>query len=78
MQWHEAVALQLVQDGLPDAISQLSLRQRQVVIWRYYEQWSFEEIAERMGVCLSTARSTLRHALKNMRRNLVAENLSFD
>jgi len=77
-QWDDNLALQVVQDGLPSAISQLSLRQRQVVIWRYYDQKSFEEIADRLGVCLATARSTLRHALKNMRRNLVAENLSYD
>ncbi len=77
-QWDDALALHVVQDRLPGAISRLSLRQRQAVIWRYYDQRSFEEIAERQGVCLSTARSTLRHALKNMRRNLVAENLSYD
>jgi RNA polymerase sigma factor (sigma-70 family) len=77
-QWADALALQIVQDGLPGAISRLSLRQRRVVVWRYYEQRSFEEIAERLGVRLATARSTLRHALKNMRRNLVAENLSYD
>jgi RNA polymerase sigma factor (sigma-70 family) len=77
-QWDETMVLQMVRDGLPGAISQLSLRQRQVVIWRYYDQQSFEEIAERLGVCLATARSTLRHALKNMRRSLTEANLSYD
>jgi len=77
-QWDEAMMIQKVQEGLPFAISQLSLRQRQVVIWRYYDGRSFEEIAERLNIRLATARSTLRHALKNMRRKLHDENISFD
>ena len=76
--WDDAMMMQKVQAGLPDAISQLSIRQRQVVIWRYYEARSFEEIAERLDIRLATARSTLRHALKNMRRRLLEENLSYD
>ncbi len=76
--WDDAMMMQKVQDGLPYAISQLSLRQRQVVIWRYYEARSFEEIAERLNVRLATARSTLRHALKNMRRKLIEEQLNYD
>ena len=76
--WDDAMMMQKVQAGLPCAISQLSLRQRQVVIWRYYEARSFEEIAERLDVRLATARSTLRHALKNMRRKLIEEKLNFD
>lgn len=77
-QWDDAMMMQKVQEGLPNAISQLSLRQRQVVIWRYYEARSFEEIAERLNVRLATARSTLRHALKNMRRKLIDGNLSYE
>ena len=76
--WDDAMMMQKVQAGLPCAISQLSLRQRQVVIWRYYEALSFEEIADRLNIRLATARSTLRHALKNMRRKLIEERLNFD
>lgn len=76
--WDDAMVMQNVQAGLPYAISQLSLRQQQVVIWRYYEARSFEEIAERLDIRLATARSTLRHALKNMRRKLIEERLNFD
>lgn len=76
--WDDAMVMQKVQAGLPFAISQLSLRQKQVVIWRYYEARSYEEIAERLNVQLATVRSTLRHALKNMRRNLIEEQLSYD
>jgi len=76
--WDDAMMMQKVQAGLPSAISQLSLRQRQVVIWRYYDARSFEEIADRLNIQLSTARSTLRHALKNMRRKLIADQLNYD
>ena len=77
-QWDDAMMMQKVQEGLPQAISHLSVRQRQVVIWRYYEARSFEEIADRLDIRLATARSTLRHALKNMRRRLTAEQLSIE
>ena len=77
-QWDDAVMMRNVQEGLPFAISQLSRRQRQVVIWRYYESRSFDEIAELLDVRLATARSTLRHALNNMRRNLVDANLIYE
>ena len=77
-QWDDAMMMQKVQEGLPRAISQLSQRQRQVVIWRYYEARSFEEIADRLNIRLATARSTLRHALKNMRRRLVEDQITFE
>ena len=77
-QWDDAMMMRKVQDGLPRVISQLSLRQRQVVIWRYYEARSFEEIADRLNIQLATARSTLRHALRNMRRKLQEDNLNYE
>src|SRR5204863_8553972 len=42
--WDDRLALQEVLQALPDAIALLPLRQRQVVVWRYYESRSFEEI----------------------------------
>ena len=62
-QWDDKLALDHARQGLPDALRQLSLRQRQVVIWRYYEARSFEEIAERLSIQPATARSILRHGL---------------
>lgn len=76
--WDDAVMLQKVQNGLPQAIASISLRQRQVVIWRYYEHLSFEEIAERLNMQVATARSTLRHALKNIRRKLQEDNINYE
>jgi RNA polymerase sigma factor (sigma-70 family) len=67
-QWDEALAIQQVKAALPDAIAGLPARQRQVVLWRYYQSRSFEEIAEALGIQVATARSLLRHGLNNLRR----------
>ncbi len=56
---------------LPAALASLSERQRKVVIWRYYEERSFEEIAELLAIQPATARSLLRHGLNNLRSRLV-------
>lgn len=77
-QWDDNMMMREVQDGLPSVIAELSLRQRQVVIWRYYESCTFEEIALRLDIQMATARSTLRHALRNIRRKLTQANLSYE
>ena len=69
-QWDDALAIQQVKKALPQAFDQLSPRQRQVVIWRYYEERSFDDIAECLGIQVATARSILRHGLNNIRRRL--------
>jgi RNA polymerase sigma factor (sigma-70 family) len=56
--------------ALRDRIEGLTASQRQVVLWRYYDSLSFEEIAKRMGNQPATARSLLRHALNNLSRQL--------
>jgi len=70
IEWDRKMDLEHVLQGLPQAISMLSKRQRQVVIWRYYEQKSFEEIALILSIQVSTARSLLRHGLNNLRRRI--------
>ena len=55
---------------LPEMIAQVPLRQRQVVIARFYEGRSFEDIAETLSIRPATARSLLRHGLNRMRQNL--------
>ncbi len=69
-QWDEALALEQVRGALPEAIEKLPMRQRQVVLWRYYQGRSFEEIAELLGIQAATARSLLRHGLNNLRRSV--------
>jgi len=73
--WDEQMVMQQVLQQLPGAIAKLSLRQRQVVIWRYYESRSFEEIAQALGIKCTTARSLLRHGITNLRKQIaVSEN----
>ncbi len=69
-QWDEALALEQVRGALPEAIEKLPMRQRQVVLWRYYQGRSFEEIAELLGIQAATARSLLRHGINNLRRTI--------
>lgn len=70
IEWDEEIALQQVRNLLPGAIANLPLRQRQVVLWRYFEHRSFEEIAELMNIKVATTRSILRHGLNNLRARL--------
>jgi RNA polymerase sigma factor (sigma-70 family) len=77
-QWDRAMLTQEVLNTLPEAISQLPLRQRQVVIWRYYDSRSFEDIAELLHIRPATARSLLRHGLNNLRRKVAASPLADD
>jgi RNA polymerase sigma factor (sigma-70 family) len=69
-EWGQQLMLEQALREMPHAIAGLPLRQRQVVIGRYYEALSFEEIALRMRVRPATARSLLRHGLNNLRRTL--------
>ena len=76
--WDEKLTLDHARQGLPQALLQLSLRQRQVVIWRYYEARSFEEIAERLSIQPATARSILRHGLRNIRHKMIRANCCYE
>lgn len=67
--WDDKLIMEQVAQELPEAIARLPKRQRQVVIWRYYEERSFEEIAELLNIQLATARSLLRHGLNRLRRH---------
>ena len=66
--WLTALAQDQAAALLPPAMQKLPVRQRNVVIWRYYEERSFEEIAALLGVQPGTARSLLRHGLNNLRK----------
>jgi RNA polymerase sigma factor (sigma-70 family) len=78
-EWDEAMAMEQVRKMLPTAIAQLPLRQRQVVVWRYFEHRSFEEIAEALGgVQVATTRSLLRHGMNSLRRAFEKASLSLD
>lgn len=74
--WDHEMAMQKVLSALPEGIAGLPQRQRQVLVWRYYEGRSFEEIANALNIQLATARSILRHSLNNLRKWLAREQLS--
>lgn len=57
-------------NALPSAIAQLPERQKIVLVWRFYDGITFDEIAERLAIQPATARSLLRHALKALRRQV--------
>ena len=48
------------------AISRLPSRQKQVVVLRYYEDWSIPEIATALGISRGAASSSLNRALKSL------------
>lgn len=77
-QWDRDLMNQDVLKALPDAIARLSARQRLVVISRFYEARSFEDIAETLGICPATARSLLRHGLNNLRRHFARTGIDRD
>jgi RNA polymerase sigma factor (sigma-70 family) len=70
--WIAELSQQQVLATLPNAIAQLPDRQRKVLMWRYYDELPFEEIAELLAVEASTCRSLLRHALNNLRKQMQA------
>lgn len=63
----------LVEPGLGAALSRLSERQRVVVFLRYGSQWTFEEIAELLGIGVSTVRNHATRGLEGLRRSLEVE-----
>lgn len=69
-QWIQRLVLEQVYEALPAEIERLPQRQRLVIVWRYYDGRSFEEIGELLGVQTSTARSLLRHGLNHLRKRL--------
>jgi RNA polymerase sigma factor (sigma-70 family) len=66
--WDDEILLQQVRKELPAAIAALPQRQRQVLVWRYYDHRSFEEIADSLDVQVATTRSLLRHGMNSLRK----------
>jgi RNA polymerase sigma-70 factor (sigma-E family) len=54
-------------DGLWEALGTLPARQRAVLVLRYYEQRSDEEIAALLGISRGTVRSQASHGLAKLR-----------
>jgi RNA polymerase sigma-70 factor, ECF subfamily len=57
--------------ALEDAIAALPENYRQVILLRYYEQLSCQEVASRLAMPLGTVTKTLSRAYALLRRDLV-------
>lgn len=65
--YEDSLIAEELRSALPAAIARLPHRQRLVVVWRYYDNRSFEEIAEELQVKPATVRSLLRHGIAALR-----------
>jgi len=61
---NEPVLLMLDQQAMVDALRRLSLRQRQVLVLRYYEDLSEAEIASTLGCAVGSVKT---HAVRGLR-----------
>lgn len=56
--------------NVQNAINRLPKRQKQIIILRYFEEHSIEEIAEKTGVSVRTVYNTLHRAINSLRHEL--------
>ena len=63
----KALYLQELRERLTAALGQLAERQRQIVVWRYFDDRSIEEIANRLEITSNNVRVQLSRALKKLR-----------
>lgn len=57
----------IVEPGLPGALARLSHRQRTAVLLVHSFAWTLEEVADVMGVSVSTVRNHLRRGMEKLR-----------
>lgn len=55
---------------LAKAIAKLSKKQRQALYLRYTEEWSYEDVAAKMGVSVQTSRTIVYRAVKSLRKQI--------
>ena len=57
-------------EGLMRALSSLDTKHRSVLVLRFFNELSYNEIARVMGVSLGTVKSRIHYALKMLRQQL--------
>ena len=72
-EWDTMLEQRQLAGMLPSLLPCLPTRQRQVLVLRYYEERSFEEIARLLDIQQSSARSLLRHALNRLREHIASD-----
>ncbi|MDD6787867.1 MAG: sigma factor-like helix-turn-helix DNA-binding protein, partial [Bacteroidales bacterium] len=50
--------------------------QREIIIMRFYNEMSFKDIAETLGISINTALGRVRYAVQNMRKMAEEHNIS--
>lgn len=71
--WHETPPAEAGYDGLDEAIAALSPPHRELILMRYFEQLSCQEIAERQQMPIGTVTKTLSRAYAELRALLQAK-----
>lgn len=61
---------------LRNAVESLPERQRQLIQLRFYEQLSYEDIAEKTSLSLRTIYNKLHEAIKKLRSSVLKDNIS--
>ncbi len=66
----EAMVSQQEYESLVEAMNSLDVRHRAVLVLRYFNDLSYEEIAKTMGIPLGTVKSRIYVAIKTLRQQL--------
>ena len=62
-----------VEPGLPEALSRLSDNQRVAVLLVYGDEWTWAEVADLLGVSVSTVQKHLERGMSKLRRSIGVE-----
>ena len=72
---------QVYEQSLSDVVvlyKMLPKAQSEIVFMRFYQDMSFKEIAEELGISINTALGRMRYAIINMKRIAAEKNISFE
>jgi DNA-directed RNA polymerase specialized sigma24 family protein len=62
-----------VEPGIPEALSRLSEKQRVTVLLVYGDEWTWAEVADLLGVSVSTVQKHLERGMSKLRRSIGVE-----
>lgn len=66
---------QQISQQLKNAVSKLTARQKEAIFLKFYEQLSYEEIAEIMGISVKASYKIMARSLEYLRKNLSKDDL---
>lgn len=71
LQAEAAVDGEAVQRQLAEALDKLPSRQRQVFVLRYYDELSYQEMADILGTSVGSLKASYHHAVKKIEHYLI-------